>query len=352
MPSETLRIQLPDDWHVHLRDGEMLRAVLPYTERQFGRAIVMPNLNPPVLTRADAQAYRSRILSAAQNNLGFEPLMTLYLTQYTDVEDLRQAYLSGDLVAAKLYPAGATTNSDAGVKDIEAIYPILETMQELGMPLLVHGEVVDPEVDIFDREAVFIDTVLQPLCQHFPQLKVVLEHITTKQGVEFVKRSSSNVAATVTPHHLMVNRNAMLAGGIHPHYYCLPILKREEHRLALRRAVTSGDSSFFLGTDSAPHGDGSKHSACGCAGIFNTPRCLEMLAQVFEQEDALDKLEAFCSTNGPAFYGMEPNRGHVILEKSVDEYWVGEEKVQASGETVTAFDPGVPLSLNVIEVNR
>ncbi len=314
--TDRLTIRRPDDWHVHLRDGSMLAAVLPWTARQFGRAIVMPNLDPPVTDAAKAAAYRDRIRAALPEELAFEPLMTCYLTDGTDPDDLARGHAEGVFTAAKLYPAGATTNSAHGVTDIANIRPVLARMEGIGMPLLVHGEVTDPAIDIFDREAVFLERVLGPLRRDFPELKVVLEHVTTEDGVAFVEGSGPGIAATITPHHLLINRNAMFAGGLRPHAYCLPVAKRERHRLALRRAATSGSERFFLGTDSAPHAVTRKESACGCAGIFNAPFALEAYAAVFEAEGALDKLEAFASENGPRFYGLPLNKGAVMLEGS------------------------------------
>ncbi len=337
-----ITIRTPDDWHLHVRDGAMLKAVLPYTEADFGRAIIMPNLKPPVVTHEQASDYRTRILNACSEDTPFEPLMTLYLTEQTDPDNVRVGFQQGIVTAAKLYPAGATTNSDAGVKRIDTIYPVLETMEALGMPLLVHGEVVDKEVDIFDREAVFIERTLEPLTRRFPGLKIVLEHLTTAEGVAFVKSKTSNVAATVTPHHLVINRNAMLVGGIQPHYYCLPVAKRETHREALVAAVVSGDSRFFLGTDSAPHTDSNKENACGCAGIFNVPVCLAVLAHVFEAAHALDKLEGFTSLNGAKFYGKQHNPGHLTLVKT-NEPWDFEPKLETQEGPVTVFHPGFPL---------
>ena len=309
-----LTLRRPDDWHVHLRDGEMLQAVAPYTARQFERAIVMPNLDPPVTDVASARAYRERIVAAAGE--GFTPLMTCYLTDQASADELARGHADGVWVAAKLYPAGATTNSASGVTDIRNIYSALERMQAIGMPLLVHGEVTDPDVDIFDREAVFIDRVLSSLVDDFPDLKIVLEHITTKEAADFVRDAPATVAATITPQHLHINRNALFAGGLRPHAYCLPVAKREEHRLAVRRAATSGSAKYFLGTDSAPHSREAKESACGCAGIFNAPFALESYAQVFDEEDALDKLEAFASEHGAQFYGLPLNEGTVTLEKA------------------------------------
>ena len=315
MALQTLTIRKPDDWHVHLRDGEMLQLVAPYTARQFGRAIVMPNLVPPITTAEAAAAYRDRIIAAAGD--GFTPLMTCYLTDHTDPHELERGYSEGVWVAAKLYPAGATTNSASGVTDVRNIYPALERMQRAGMVLCVHGEVTDPNVDIFDREAVFIERMLEPLTGDFPDLKVVFEHITTADAVDFVESSGPKVAATVTPQHLILNRNAIFADGLRPHSYCLPVAKREEHRLAVRKAATSGSRKFFLGTDSAPHMREAKESACGCAGIFNAPFALESYATVFEEEEALDRFEAFASEHGAHFYGLPLNEGTIALERAV-----------------------------------
>jgi dihydroorotase len=307
-----LTIRRPDDWHVHLRDGEMLRLVAPYTARQFARALVMPNLVPPVTTPDMAAEYRERIRAAAP---GFEPLMTCYLTDQTDPDAIQRGHAEGVWVAAKLYPAGATTNSASGVTDIRNIYPALERMERIGMVLCVHGEVTDPAVDVFDREAVFIERVLEPVARQFPALKIVFEHITTAEAVEFVENGGVNIGATITPQHLIINRNALFAGGLRPHAYCLPIAKREQHRLAVRKAATSGSAKFFLGTDSAPHPREAKESGCGCAGIFNAPFALESYASVFEEEGALDQLEAFASINGARFYGMPLNEGSTTLER-------------------------------------
>ena len=314
MQRQSLTIRRPDDWHVHLRDGEMLRAVAPFTARQFGRAIVMPNLVPPITTVAAAEAYRERIVAAA--GPGFAPLMTCYLTDRTNADELRSGFDGKVWVAAKLYPAGATTNSESGVTDISNIYPALAQMERIGMVLCVHGEVTDPEVDVFDREAVFIDRVLSRLVADFPELRIVLEHITTSEAAQFVSEGPETLAATVTPHHLHINRNALFAGGLRPHAYCLPVAKREEQRLAVRKAATSGSPKFFLGTDSAPHARHAKESACGCAGIFNAPYALESYAAVFEEEGALDRLEGFASENGPRFYGLPLNEGTVTLERA------------------------------------
>jgi dihydroorotase len=331
-----LPIRRPDDWHVHLRDGAMLEAVAPYTARQFARAIVMPNLAPPVISAAAAEAYRTRILAALPRDAGFVPLMTCYLVDRAEPAELVRGFEEGSWVAAKLYPAHATTNSAAGVTDIATLRPALEAMQRIGMPLLVHGEVTDPEVDMFDREAVFTDRVLVGLVRDFPALKVVFEHITTAEAVDFVEAAGPNLAGTVTPHHLVINRNALFAGGLRPHAYCLPVAKRERHRLAVRRAATSGSPKFFLGTDSAPHAVSAKESACGCAGIFNAPFALETYATVFEEEDALGHLEAFAAEHGPRFYGLPLNEGTVTLERApaVVPERVGELVPFLAGETL------------------
>ncbi|WP_427965804.1 dihydroorotase [Altererythrobacter sp.] len=313
--TESLTIRRPDDWHVHLRDGAMLRDVVGYTARQFARAIVMPNLVPPVTDTAMALAYRERIVAAVPDGMHFTPLMTCYLTDGTDPEDLAWGAAQGVFTAAKLYPANATTNSAHGVTDLAKIYPVLERMQRDGIVLCVHGEVTEPDIDVFDREAEFIERHLSRVADDFPELKIVFEHITTSDAVDFVLASGANVAATVTPQHLHINRNAMLVGGIRPHAYCLPVAKREQHRLALRKAATSGSEKFFLGTDSAPHTREAKESACGCAGIFNAPYALESYVAVFDEEGALDCFEAFASLNGPAFYGLPVNEGTVTLSK-------------------------------------
>ena len=312
---QTLTLIRPDDWHLHLRDGAALQAVLGHTAERFGRAIVMPNLRPPVTTTEQARAYRARILEALPPGARFEPLMTLYLTDNTTPEEIDRACDSRAVFAAKLYPAGATTNSDAGVTAIERIHPVLERMQARGMVLCVHGEVTHDAVDIFDRERVFIDDVLAPLIARFPALKVVFEHITTREAADFVQASGERVGATLTAHHLLLNRNAMLVGGIRPHHYCLPVLKRESHREALVRVATSGHPRFFLGTDSAPHARGAKEHACGCAGCYTAHAGIELYAEAFEQAGALDRLEAFASLNGPAFYGLPPNADTITLRK-------------------------------------
>ena len=334
MASQTLTIRRPDDWHVHLRDGDMLDRIAPYTARQFARAIVMPNLVPPVTSVESANAYRERIRSAA--GAAFEPLMTCYLTDEASPDELDRGFREQAWIAAKLYPAGATTNSASGVTSIRNIYPALERMQAIGMVLCVHGEVTDPEVDVFDREAVFIDRVLAGVVRDFPALKIVFEHITTREAVQFVESTGDRIAATVTPQHLIINRNAIFASGLRPHAYCLPVAKREQHRLAVRAAATSGSHKFFLGTDSAPHAREAKESACGCAGIFNAPFALESYASVFEEENALDRFEGFASEHGAAFYGLPLNDGSVTLERR-------ETPVPAELEGVVPFHAGETL---------
>jgi dihydroorotase len=341
-----LTIRRPDDWHLHLRDGAVLEAVLPATSAHFARAIVMPNLVPPVVTTADAREYRNRILSALPQAHDFTPLMTLYLTESTSPDDIAAGFRDGLVTAVKLYPAGATTNSQSGVRDISKVYPVLERMAAIGMPLCVHGEVTDPAIDIFDREAVFIERVLDPLRRRIPELHVVMEHITTKNGVDYARSGGDNLGATITTHHLIINRNAILAGGIRPHYYCLPVAKRETHRLALRQAATSGDPRFFLGTDSAPHLDPLKECACGCAGIFSAPVTLACLARVFEEEDALDRLEAFASLNGPAFYRLPPNEKRIRLARH-EEPLASPKSLATQDGPITVFDPMFPIHWNV-----
>ena len=333
-----LQIIKPDDWHLHLRDGDVMKAVLPHTTSWCGRAIVMPNLVPPVVSGAEAAAYRDRITAALPDGTDFTPLMTLYLTEQTKADDLAAAITTGIATAVKLYPAGATTNSASGVRDVETVIPVLEALAETGAPLLVHGEVTDPDVDIFDREAVFIDRVMEPLRARLPQLKIVFEHITTKQAADYVRSSGDNLAATVTPHHLIINRNAYLAGGIKPHYYCLPVAKRETHRLALLDAVFAGSGKFFLGTDSAPHLDPAKLQPCGCAGIFNAPNTMACLAQLFDNAGCLDKLEGFTSVFGPRFYGLDVNRETLTLVKQ-DTPQPVPSAVQTPDGEITTFDP-------------
>lgn len=339
--TDTLTIRRPDDWHVHLRDGAMLEAVVPHTARQFARAIVMPNLTPPVTDVASAKAYRQRIMAAVPEGVDFTPLMTCYLTDNTDPDEVQRGFEEGVFTAAKLYPAGATTNSDSGVTDVANIRAVLEVMAEIGMVLCVHGEVTSADIDIFDREAVFIERVLAPLLADLPHLKVVFEHITTEDAVRFVEGAGENVAATITPQHLHINRNAMLVGGMRPHAYCLPVAKREKHRLALRRAATSGSARFFLGTDSAPHAREAKESSCGCAGIFNAPYALESYLAVFEEEGAIGHFQGFASEHGPAFYGLALNEERVTLDRS--ECAVP-DAIAADGSDLVPFHAGATLN--------
>ena len=342
-----LTMRLPDDWHVHLRDGAVMKAVLPDTAAHFGRALVMPNLVPPVVTMQDAIDYRERIMACMPAGSAFNPLMTLYLTETSSADDVAAAYKAGVITAVKLYPAGATTNSDSGVRDINKVAPGLARMAEIGLPLCVHGEVTDPSIDIFDREAVFIETVLDPMRRRTPGLKVIMEHVTTEDGVQYVQSEKEDLAATITTHHLMINRNHIFQGGIRPHYFCLPIAKREHHRLALRAAAVSGDSRFFLGTDSAPHVDGAKESACGCAGVYNAPNTLACLAHVFEEENSLDKLESFVSLNGAAFYGVEPGERTITLKKQSSPATPPAKLKTADGD-ITVFDPMCDLHWCVV----
>jgi dihydroorotase len=337
LAEKTVTLRRPDDWHAHFRDGAMLAAVLPFTVRQFARAIVMPNLVPPVTTVAAAEAYRARILAALPKDARFTPLMTCYLTDGTDPAEVERGYRAGVFSAVKLYPAKATTNSAFGVTDIAKTYSVLERMTALGMPLLIHGEVTDPEVDVFDREAAFIERVLAPLIARLPGLKIALEHITTEEAVDFVSGAGKNLAATITAHHLLINRNAIFQGGLRPHMYCLPIAKREPHRLALRRAAVSGSAKFFLGTDTAPHPVKDKEADCGCAGIFSAPAALELYAQVFAEEGALDRLEAFTSVNGPRFYGLPLNEERVTL---VNRAWRIPSEVRVGDGSVKPFLAG------------
>lgn len=340
-----LTIRRPDDWHVHLRDGALLAGVAPWTARQFARAIVMPNLSPPMTDVAGVSAYRDRIIAALPEGSDFTPLMTLYLTDSTDPDEVARGFAAGVFVAAKLYPAHATTGSAHGVTDVANIRAVLEKMQEIGMPLLVHGEVTEAHVDIFDREAVFIDRTMTALVRDLPALKVVFEHITTEEAVQFVSEASDKVAATITPQHLHLNRNAMLVGGIRPHAYCLPVAKREQHRLALRKAATSGSAKFFLGTDTAPHAKHLKEAACGCAGLFNAPFALESYVTVFDAEGALDKFEAFASENGPRFYGLPLNEGTVTLERGEV---VVPEMIDANGTAIVPFHAGETLGWRLV----
>ncbi len=327
----------PDDWHVHLRDGDLLRKVLPDTARRFGRAIVMPNLKPPIRTTRDAEAYRARILAALPDGMRFEPLMTLYLTDNTDPAEIGRAKSSGIVHAVKYYPAGATTNSDLGVTELRKTYPVIAEMEKQGLPLLLHGEVTDPAVDIFDRESVFIERHLLPLAQAFPALKIVLEHITTADGATYVAAAAPTIAATITAHHLLYNRNAMFQGGIRPHYYCLPILKRERHRLALVAAATSGNPKFFLGTDSAPHLQNAKQSACGCAGIYTAHAAIELYAAAFETAGALDKLEGFASHFGADFYGLPRNTDTISL---IRQPWTPPDRIELDGDAIIPLGAG------------
>ncbi|MDR5651905.1 dihydroorotase [Ruixingdingia sedimenti] len=343
--TERLSLRRPDDWHLHLRDGAMLQGILPETARHFARAIIMPNLVPPVVTGAQAAAYRDRILAALPEGMRFEPLMTLYLTEDTDAADVAAAHASGLVKAVKLYPAGATTNSHSGVRDFTRVQGVLERMAEIGLPLCIHGEVTTPEVDIFDREAVFIDTVLDPLRRRIPGLRVVMEHITTREGVAYARAGGDDLGATITAHHLVINRNHILVGGIKPHYYCLPVAKREEHRLALRGAATSGEGRFFLGTDSAPHVDALKEHACGCAGCFTATNTMSLLAEVFEQDGAMDRLEAFASLNGPAFYRLPANEDRITLTRGAPVAYPA--KIITGAGPVTVFDPGFALHWHV-----
>lgn len=342
----SLTIRRPDDWHLHLRDGAMLEGVIGDTSRHFARAIIMPNLVPPVVTTEDARAYRERILKAVPAGDSFQPLMTLYLTEHTNPDDVEEGKRSGLITAVKLYPAGATTNSHGGVRDMDKAMPVLERMAKVGLPLCVHGEVTTPEVDIFDREKVFIDTVLDPLRKRLPELRITMEHVTTEDGVQYIRAADRNLAGSITTHHLIINRNDILVGGIRPHYYCLPVAKRENHRQALRKVAVSGDTRFFLGTDSAPHVDPMKECGCGCAGIYTSINTMSCLAHVFEQENALDKLEAFTSLNGPAWYGLPVNEETITLVK-------GTEPVEFPGKIftgagpVTVFDPRFPLLWDV-----
>jgi dihydroorotase len=339
--ANSLRILRPDDWHLHLRDGAQLASVVPFTARQFARAIIMPNLKPPVTTVAMAAAYRERILAALPAGARFEPLMTLYLTDTTSPDEIKAAQRSGFIVGAKLYPAGATTHSDAGVTAIEKIHPALEAMEKCGLVFQVHGEVTDGDVDVFDRERVFIDRVLARVVDRFPGLRVVFEHVTTREAVQFVKAARRGVGATVTPQHLLLNRNAIFQGGIRPHNYCLPVLKREHDRRALIEAATSDDARFFLGTDSAPHARHTKETACGCAGIFSAHAAIELYAEAFEQAGALERLQAFASERGPDFYGLARNREHITLERSA---WTPPAAYPFDKDELVPFRAGEPIA--------
>lgn len=341
----SITLTRPDDWHLHLRDGATLASVLPHTARQFARAIVMPNLKPPVTTTEQAAAYRDRILKALPEGMRFEPLMTLYLTDNTPPDEIRRARDSGFIHAVKLYPAGATTNSDAGVTALTKCYKTLEVMQEVGLPFLVHGEVTDSDIDIFDREAAFIDRVLQPLRRDMPELKVVFEHITTRDAAQYVTEAAGPIGATITAHHLLYNRNEIFKGGIRPHYYCLPVLKREEHRKELVKVATSGNARFFLGTDSAPHPKGLKEHACGCAGCYTALHAMELYAQAFDQAGVLDKLESFASFNGPAFYGLPRNTGTVTLQR---EQWTLPSELPMGDATVVPLNGGESIGWKLV----
>ena len=342
--TDTLTIRRPDDWHLHFRDGDIMRGVVPYTARQFARAIVMPNLNPPITTATMAAEYRERIVAAVPEGAEFTPLMTCYLTDTTDADDLAHGAGQGVFTAAKLYPANATTNSASGVSDVERIYPVLERMEAEGIVLCIHGEVTDHDIDVFDREAEFIERHMRAIVSNFPKLKVVFEHITTSDAVAFVEQCGPQVAATITPQHLHINRNAMLVGGMQPHNYCLPVAKRETHRLALRKAATSGSPKFFLGTDSAPHLRGAKESSCGCAGIFNAPFAVESYLAVFGEEEALDKFEGFASLHGPAFYGLPVNEAEITLERA--EVPVP-DSLDLTGEEIVPFHAGQTLGWRI-----
>lgn len=349
MTIDQIRLSRPDDWHLHLRDGEALRAVLPHSARRFARAIIMPNLKPPITTVDQARAYRRRILDALPPELAFEPLMTLYLTETTDAAEIARAKASSFVHGVKLYPAGATTHSDAGVGDLQRVTEALEAMEEHDLPLLVHGETTDPAVDIFDREAVFIERHLRPLVQRFPRLRVVLEHVTTAEGVDFVRGARAGVAATVTPQHLLMNRNAMLAGGIRPHVYCLPVLKRERHRQALLEAATSGEPRFFLGTDSAPHPQSAKQSACGCAGVFSAHAALEFYAEAFDEAGALGRLEGFASHFGADFYGLPRNEARLTL---VRRAWTVERRLALGEEWLVPLRGGDTVAWRIAETEH
>lgn len=343
---DQITIIKPDDWHLHVRDGAALKDVVPATAKQFARAIIMPNLTPPVTTVEKALAYRQRILDAVPAGIDFTPLMTLYLTDSIRLEDVQSAVANPHVYAVKYYPAGATTNSDSGVSNLELTYTALAAMEEAGLPLLIHGEVTDPAVDIFDREAVFIDTVLIPLLQKFPKLRVVLEHITTQQAAEFILATDDNIAATITPQHLLMNRNAIFKGGINPHHYCLPVLKREKHRQALLESVTLGSNKFFLGTDSAPHARTAKESGCGCAGIYSAPCALELYTEIFDEANALDKLEAFASINGPRFYQLPQNTQTITLQRKP---WMLADHFPLADDTIIPIRAGETIQWSIAE---
>ncbi len=342
-----IEIIQPDDWHVHFRDNKIMKAVVPETSRSFGRALIMPNLIPPIISGKDALNYKKRIEASIPTSHNFLPFMTIYLSEKTNKEDLKKSFNSGCVFGAKLYPAGATTNSESGVKNIEKIMPILETMEKIGMPLLIHGEVVDKEVDIFDREKIFLETILENICRKFSNLKITLEHITTMDSVQYITESKANIAATITPQHLALNRNAILVGGIKPHYYCLPILKREDHRLALVKAAISGNPKFFLGSDTAPHFSSDKESDCGCAGIFNSTYCIPILAEIFHQNNSISKLEQFISLNGASHYNLKPNKSKITLVKN--DFPINFiDTIKVESNHVVVFKPDFPVYWHVI----
>jgi dihydroorotase len=343
--TKTLTLLRPDDWHLHVRDGAQLASVVPFTARQFARAVIMPNLKPPVTTVAAAKAYRERILQAVPAHLSFEPLMTLYLTDTTSPQEIRAARASGFIVGAKLYPAGATTHSDAGVTAIEKIYPALEAMEDCGLVFEVHGEVTEHDVDVFDRERVFIERILAPVVQRFPRLRIVFEHVTTREAVQFVTSARTGVAATITPQHLLLNRNAIFQGGIRPHHYCLPVLKREHDRQALVQAATSDDARFFLGTDSAPHAKHTKEAACGCAGVFSAHAAIELYAEAFEQAGRLDRLQAFAAERGADFYGLPRNTDTITLERAS---WIPPAAYRFDQDELVPFRAGEPIAWRLV----
>ena len=347
---ESIKIIKPDDWHVHFRDNEFLKFIVPETSRFFNRALVMPNLIPPVLTGKDALNYKKRIQEYIPKNHSFNPLMTIYLTDNTDIYELEQSFKDSLVFGAKLYPSGATTNSDSGVKDVKNIFPLLEKMSKIGMPLLIHGESTNSAIDIFDREKIFIDTILNSICKNFPDLKITLEHITTKHAVEFIKSKNSNLAGSITPHHLLLNRNAIFKGGIRPHYYCLPILKREQHRQALLNVAIRGDKKFFLGSDSAPHTLSNKETSCGCAGVFNATYCIEMLTQLFDNSKAIENLEKFLSINGANHYNIKKNNNKITIKKKKNPLNL-EKYLNLKNEKIMIFDPEFPIYWKIENAN-
>ena len=342
-----IEINKPDDWHVHFRDNDIMKTVIPETTRHFGRALVMPNLVPPIISGQDALNYKKKIEASIPSTDSFLPLMTIYLTEKTDKKDLENSFKNGTIFGAKLYPAGATTNSNSGIKNIEKIMPILETMERINMPLLIHGEVIDKTVDIFDREKKFIESTLDIICKRLPNLRITLEHITTKDAVLYIQESNKNLVATITPQHLALNRNAILAGGIRPHYYCLPILKREEHRIALVNAATSGDKKFFLGSDTAPHLSSDKESDCGCAGIFNATYCMSVLAEIFDRNNSITKLENFTSLNGSQHYNVKPNKTKIKLVKNKEPLQLI-HSLKSTNDSIVIFKPDFPLFWEIV----